>query len=81
MQTDVVKVEAVDAAEPLEDLLVLEERPVTLAAGDQNDVRVDHVGEGPVGVEPERGRCRCAAGPPPWATNRRSAPGMRERTS
>ena len=50
MQTEVVHlVWPVDLAQPVEHLLVLEQRPVAGAAGDEDDVGVGHLGEGVVG--------------------------------
>ena len=57
MQTEVVQVAGlVGGADPVEDSLVVEQRPVALAAGDQEDVRVGDLVEGRVGGDPEAAR-------------------------
>ena len=54
MQTEVVQlVVAVDLAQPGEDALVLEQRPVAGAAGDEDDVGLGHLLERVVGAEAE----------------------------
>jgi PPOX class probable F420-dependent enzyme len=44
----------VDPAQPGEDALVLHQRPVAFAAGDEDDVGLRHLVEGEVGAEPKR---------------------------
>ena len=55
MQTEVVHLVAlVDLAQPGEDALVLHQRPVAFAAGDEDDVGLGHLLQRVVGAEPER---------------------------
>ena len=42
-----------DVADPVEDVLVVEERAIALAARDEQDVRLGHLFDGRVGGDPE----------------------------
>ena len=59
VQTEVVQLVAASTlAQPIEHPLVLHQRPVALAARDQQDVGVGHLVDRVVGDEAERVRCR-----------------------